>query len=160
MGPPRPFEVLETFGRKFKSKPPIAFKFCTKRVLIEVNNWWKFGVDISNNFWEIQNWTFCLSNSFPTAYKNTFWKSFLYVVGDTWRTKNLKIWISQKWFEISSPNFHQSLTSIGTHFVPILKTLGALDLDFPPKMSKTSNGRGRPIFWATPFKFGENSFLP
>ena len=27
------------------------------------------------------------------------------------------------------------------------------------KMSKTSNGCGRSIFWAIPFKFGENSFL-
>ena len=78
--------------------------------------------------------------------KNNFQKLFLYVVGDTWKTKNFKISISQKWFEISTPNFHQLLTSIGTHFVPNLKAFGALDLDFPPKTSKTSNGRGRPNF--------------
>ena len=154
MDPLRPFEVLDIFGGKFKSNAPKAFKFSTKRVPIEVNNWWKFGVDISNHFWEIQNLTFFHSNSFPLAYKNSFRKLFFYIVGDTWKTKNLKIWISQKWFEISTPNFHQLLTSIGTHFVPNLKAFGALDLDFPPKTFKTSNGRGRPIFWATPFKFG------
>ena len=90
----------------------------------------------------------------------SFWKLFFYVVGDTWKTKNFKIWISQKWFEISTPNFHQLFTSICTRFVPNLKAFGALDLNFLPKMSKTSNGRSGSIFWATPFKFGENSFLP
>ena len=34
MGLPRPLEVLEAFGGKFKSKAPRAFKFCTKRVPI------------------------------------------------------------------------------------------------------------------------------
>ena len=63
MDPLRPFEVLDIFGRKFKFKAPKAFKFGTKRVTIEVNNWWKFGVDISNHFWEIQNLTFFHSNS-------------------------------------------------------------------------------------------------
>ena len=41
-----------------------------------------------------------------------------------------------------------------------LKVLGAQNLDFPPKMSKTSNGHSMPSFEATPFKFGENSFFP
>ena len=36
---PRPFDVLDTFGRKSKSKAPRALKFGTKRVPIEVNNW-------------------------------------------------------------------------------------------------------------------------
>ena len=160
MGLPRPFEVLDIFGRKSKSKAPRAFKFGTKWVPIEVNNWWKFGVDISNHFWEIQNLTFFHSNSFPLAYKNSFRKLFFYIVGDTWKTKNLEFWISQKWFEISTPNFHQLFTSIGTRFVLNLKAFGALNLNFLPKMSKTSNGRSGSIFWATPFKFGENSFLP
>ena len=80
---PRPFDVLDTFGGKSKSKAPKALKFCTKRVPIEVNNWWKFGVDISNHFWEIQNWTFCLFNSSPNRYKNSFWKLFLYLLGST-----------------------------------------------------------------------------
>ena len=53
MDPPRPFEVLDVFGRKSKSEAPKAFKF-------------------------------------------GFWKLFFYIVGDTWKTKNLKIWISQK----------------------------------------------------------------
>ena len=39
LGPPRPFEVLDIFGGKSKSKAPKAFKFGTKRVPIEVNNW-------------------------------------------------------------------------------------------------------------------------
>ena len=30
---PRPFDVFDTFGGKFKSKAPSALKFCTKRVL-------------------------------------------------------------------------------------------------------------------------------
>ena len=54
--------------------------------------------------------------------------------------------MSQKWFEISTPNFHQLLTSIGTRFVLNLKAFGLLDLNFPPKMSKTSNGQGGSIF--------------
>ena len=48
--------------------------------------------------------------------------------------KNLQISISQKWFEISTPNFYQLLTSIGTHFVQNFKAFGAWDLDFPPKV--------------------------
>ena len=159
MDPPRPFEVLDIFGGKSKSNAPKVFKFGTKRVTIEVNNWWKFGVDISNHFWEIQNWRFFVLQVSPTMYKNNFQKLFSYIVGDTWKRKSLRFWISEKWFEISRPNFHQLLTLIGTHFVPNLKAFG-LDLDFPPKTFKTSNERGRSIFWATPFKFGENSFLP
>ena len=54
LGLPRPFEVLDVFGGKSKFKAPNAFKFSTKRVPIEVYNWWKFGVDISNHFWVIQ----------------------------------------------------------------------------------------------------------
>ena len=132
MDPLRPFEVLDIFGGKFKSNAPKAFKFSTKRIH---------------------------SKSFPLAYKNSFRKLFLYAKGKELEWKNDKIWISQKWFEISTPNFHQLLTSIGTHFVPNLKDFGALNLDFPPKMSKASNGPSQPIFWATPSKFGENSFL-
>ena len=39
LGLPHPFEVLDVFGGKSKSKAPIAFKFGPKRVPIEVNNW-------------------------------------------------------------------------------------------------------------------------
>ena len=157
---PRPFEVLDVFGGKSKSEAPNAFKFGTKRVTIEVNNWWKFGVDISNHFWEIEIWTFFSFNSLPSWTKNSFRKLFFVQLGRELKEKNVQISISQKWFEISTPNFHQLFTSIVTRFVPNLKAFGASDLDFPPKTSKTSNGRGRSIFWATPFKFGENSFLP
>ena len=156
---PRPFEVLEAFGGKSKSEAPRAFKFCAKRVPIEVNNWWKFGVDIFNQLWDIQIWKFFFLKVPPTRYKNNFQKLFLYLVGGTLKKKNFQIWISQSWLEISTPNFHQLLTSIGTHFVQNFKALSASDLDFPPKVSKTSNGRGRSNFQATPSKFGENSFL-
>ena len=63
-----------------------------------------------------------------------------------WGEKLVKIWfwylkpLSQKWFETSKPNFHKLFTSIGTHFVPNLKALGGLDLDFLPKASKISDG--------------------
>ena len=69
---PRPFDVLSPFGRKSKSKAPKALKFCTKRVPIEVNNWWKFGVDISNHFWDIQNWRFFFFQVSPTWKKIVF----------------------------------------------------------------------------------------
>ena len=39
MDPPRPFEVLDIFGRKSKSKAPRVFIFGAKRVPIKVNNW-------------------------------------------------------------------------------------------------------------------------
>ena len=47
--------------------------------------------------------------------------------------KRAKFWISQKWFEISTPNFHQLLTSLGTRFVPKIKVLGASKFGFPAK---------------------------
>ena len=67
MDPPHPFEVLDIFGGKSKSNAPKAFKFGTKRVPIEVNNWWKFGVDISNHFWEIQILRFFAFQVSPTT---------------------------------------------------------------------------------------------
>ena len=85
---PRPFEVLDVFGGKSKSEAPNAFKFGTKRVTIEVNNWWKFGVDISNHFWEIEIWTFFSFNSLPSWYKNSFWKVFFYQLGKELKEKN------------------------------------------------------------------------
>ena len=160
MDPPRPFEVLDIFGGKSKSNAPKAFKFGTKWVPIEVNNWWKFGVDISNHFWEIQILRFFVFQVSPTMYKNSFWKLFLYVVGKELEEQNGQIRITQKWLEISTPKFHQLLTSMKTRFVPKIKVIGAQNLDFPPKTSKTSNGRGGPNFWATPLKFGENWYWP
>ena len=159
MDPPRPFEVLDIFGEKSKSNAPKVFKFGTKRVPIEVNNWWKFGVDISNHFWEIQNLRFFVFQVSPTWKKNNFQKLFFYQLGRELKEKNVQISISQKWFEISTPIFHQLFTWIVNRFVPNLKAFGASDLDFPPKTSKTWNGCSGSIFWATPFKFGENSFL-
>ena len=83
MSLPQPFEVFHIFGGKSKSEAPRAFKFSTKWVPIEVNNWWKFGVDISNHFWEIQILKFFVFQVSPNAYKNNFQKLFLYIVGDT-----------------------------------------------------------------------------
>ena len=45
--PPRPLEVFYIFGGKSKFWASMTLIFCAKRVFIEVNNWWKFGVDIS-----------------------------------------------------------------------------------------------------------------
>ena len=122
---PCPFEVLDLFGGKSKSKAPKAFKFSTKRVPIEVDNWWKFGADISNHFWEILNLRFFVFQVSPTMYKNNFQKLFSFQLGGKFRPKKFQFLISQKWFEISAPNFHQLLTLIGTRFVPNMKALGA-----------------------------------
>ena len=131
---PRPFEVLEAFGGKSKSEAPRAFKFCAKRFPIKVNNWWKFGVDISNQLWDIQIWKFFFFKVPPTRYKNSFWKLFLYLFGDELKGQNLQFWISQKWLEISTPNFYQLSTSIKTRFVQKIKVIGPQNFDFPPKM--------------------------
>ena len=72
MGLPRPQEVLEVFGGKSKCKAARAFKFGTKRVPYKVNNWWKFGVDICNHLWDIQNWNFFLLKVSSTRYKIVF----------------------------------------------------------------------------------------
>ena len=64
--PPRPLEVFYVFGGKSKFWAPMVLIFCAKRNFIEVNNWWKFGVDISIHFWEIQNSPFFLFNLPPT----------------------------------------------------------------------------------------------
>ena len=84
---PRPFDVLYTFGGKSKSEAPRALKFCTKRFPIEVNNWWKFGVDISNHFWDIQNWRFFFFQMSPTWKKNNFQKLFFSKWGTLGRKK-------------------------------------------------------------------------
>ena len=52
---PHPFDVFNGFGRKSKFCAPRTFIFNTKQVLIEFDSWWKFGDDISNHLWEIQN---------------------------------------------------------------------------------------------------------
>ena len=124
MDPPRPFEVLDIFGGKSKSDAPKVFKFGTKRVPIEVNNWWKFGADISNHFWEIENWNF-FGLSLPPSWKeNNFQKLFSFQLGGKLRPKKFQFLISQKWFEISAPNFHQLLTLMGTRFESNMKALG------------------------------------
>ena len=51
------------------------------------------------------------SELFALGYKNSFPKLFLYAKGKELEWKNVKFWISQKWFEISTPNFHQLLYS-------------------------------------------------
>ena len=113
--------------------------------------------DTSKHIWEIKNWRF-FSYKCPPLEKNCFWKLFFFQVGDSIKEKNLQFWIS-KWFEIYKPNFHWLYTSIRTCFVENLKALGASNLNFPTKTSETSNGHGRPIFWATPSKFEANLFL-
>ena len=67
-------------------------------------------------------------------------------MGKKLERENVQCLISQKWFETSTQNFHQLLILIGTRFVQNLNALGGSDLDFPQKMSKTSNGSSRPNF--------------
>ena len=91
MGPLCSLEGFDVFGRKSKFKALRAFIFSTKQVPIEVNNWWKFGVDISNHFWDIQFWTF-LSFKVPSPwYKNNFQKLFYTTVRALWKIKMFKI---------------------------------------------------------------------
>ena len=54
LAPPRPWEFFYVFGGKSKFWAPMTLIFCAKRIFIEVENWWKFGVDISIHFWEIK----------------------------------------------------------------------------------------------------------
>ena len=121
----RPFEVLNIFGGKSISFAPRTFKFGEKRVSIEMYKWWNFGVDISNHFFAIQNWPFCLSNSHPTRYKNNFQKLFLYLVGRELERQNGQFWIAEKWLEISTPKFYQLYILVKTRFSPKMKALGA-----------------------------------
>ena len=96
LGLPWPLEVLDVFGGKSKFWAPMTLIFGTKRLFIEVNNWWNFGVDISNHFWVILIWPFFSSNSFPTTCKNNFQKLYLYIVGKEWEEQNGQIWTTQK----------------------------------------------------------------
>ena len=82
---------------KSKSEVHRAFKFGTKWVPIEVNNW-----------------TFCLSNS----------------------RQNIQFWISQKWLKVSTLNSHPFLTLKGTHFALDFKAFGVSDWDFLSKTYK------------------------
>ena len=82
-------------------------------------------------------------------------KLFFYIVGDTWKKKNLQIWISQKWFEISILNFHHLLTSIGTRPVPNMKGIAHLKRLPRPWEVQNWNGRSGLNFWATSSKFWE-----
>ena len=72
LGLPRPLEGLDVFGGKFKFWAPMTLIFGTKRVFIEVNNWWNFGDDISNHIWEIPNWKILFFQIPPTTYKIVF----------------------------------------------------------------------------------------
>ena len=85
----------------------------------------------------------CIGFGFPT--KNVY--NFKW----TWQVHFLSYTL-QIWWEF--------ISSLVVKMLKFLKTFCALVLNFPPKMSKTSIGRSGSIFWTTPFKFGENSFLP
>ena len=63
-----------------------------------------------------------------------FQKLFFYLKGTKSESQNGQSRITQKWLEISAPNFHQLLTSMKTRFVQKIKVIGAQNLDFPPKM--------------------------
>ena len=152
----RPFEVLNIFGGKSISFAPRTFKFSEKRVSIEMYKWWNFGVDISNHFWLIgQKPILTFKSPPPLVQISSKWTRG----GGDLKVKIGQSWIAKKWLEISTPKFHHLYISIETRFSPNLKVLGAKEMDFPPKMFKTSNGHSGDIFWATPSKFGEISFL-
>ena len=70
----------------------------------------------------------------------------VYVVGKELEEQNGQIRITQKWLEISTPKFNQLFTSIKTCFEQKIKVIGTQNLDFLPKMSKTSDGHGRHNF--------------
>ena len=53
--PATPIGSFLCFWGKSKFWAPVILIFCAKQVFIRVNNWWKFSVDISNYFLEIQN---------------------------------------------------------------------------------------------------------
>ena len=55
-------------------------------------------------------------------------------MGKELEEKNGQIKITQKWLKISTPKFHQLLTSMKTRFVQKIKVIGAQNLDFPQKM--------------------------
>ena len=63
-----PFEDLDGFGRKSKSKA-LEPSYSIQSGF--------FGVDISNHFWGIQIWMFFSFNFLPSWYKNSFRKLFL-----------------------------------------------------------------------------------
>ena len=67
-------------------------------------------------------------------------------MGKELEEQNGQIRITQKWLEISTPKFHQLLTSMKTRFVQKIKVIGAQNLNFLPKTSKPSKGCGRPNF--------------
>ena len=53
--PPHPLEVWNNFGGKSILSQARYTKFGGKLKTYEYIKWWKFGVDISNHFWVIQN---------------------------------------------------------------------------------------------------------
>ena len=55
MCPPRPFSFWTSQGHGSLFKWVMPFKFGGKLKTHEYYNWWKFGVNISNHFWVIQN---------------------------------------------------------------------------------------------------------
>ena len=102
-------------------KNPFLIFFLHKAVFMKVINWWKFGFDNSNHFWDIKNLAYFLFISIPHVVRFDNMKD---------RKKNqAKFWISQRWFEISKQNFHLLLTSM----VQKIKALVASKNGFPTK---------------------------
>ena len=96
-----------------------------------------------------------ITNSHLFKFEHLFFSIYLqlgkkilifYLVGGKLKRQNIWFWISQKWIEISTPNFHQLLTSMKTRFALKIKVIGAQNLDFLPKTLKTSHSVGCPIF--------------
>ena len=69
---PRPWEVWNGQGRGSVIFQAKLFKFCGKLTSCEIFNWLKFGGDISKHFWVIEFLVIFSLDSFPIAYKNSY----------------------------------------------------------------------------------------
>ena len=126
---PRPSEVLSHFGWKFKTSASRNFKFCQKLVFIGTltgKNLVSISLTILEKF-KIEDFVFSIPHLVGKI------SSIFYLLGEEIKRQNLQFWISQEWFEVSVPIFHQLLTFIGTRFVQILMGLGCLGFGFPAK---------------------------
>ena len=136
-----PFEVLDILAGNSNPRYIEPSYLVQSWFLLRVTNGEKL-VWISQTIIEkckIEN--FVVSITSPYCIKIVFW-----IISLSYREgmgrKNVQFWISLKWLRYQ----HPLLNSRGFFFVLSMKALGALYLDFLPKMSKS-------------FRFGENSFL-
>ena len=95
----------------------------------------------------------------PLNVKNSFWKLFFYVKGKEFKRQISQSRITEMCFQISIPKFQHLYIYKSYNFAQNMEALASNKMDFPPKACKNWIGRGGPIFWATPSKFYEKSYL-